>query len=215
MYLNGVFKSGNEGAKRLWNADGTGRDIFRATMSLDRFLFPLIAIWFDDPAKRELRKKMGIELPVLQKSLTDLFPSDFLTVDEMLVGFCGRCLFRMYIKSKPQKYGLKICVYVILKGTILLNAFIYSGKWNFPNPRNLSIPTQNILSLVMLYAHSNRNTTCDNWFSSVEQVDELLKFGLTYIGTIRKNKREIPEYIIPTKNDAEGTKKIVLPRIKP
>ncbi|KAJ4429237.1 hypothetical protein ANN_26240 [Periplaneta americana] len=59
LYLNGVFKSGNEDPKGLWNADGTGRDIFRATMSLDRFRFLLIAIWFDDPAERELRKENG------------------------------------------------------------------------------------------------------------------------------------------------------------
>ncbi|KAJ4436433.1 hypothetical protein ANN_19066 [Periplaneta americana] len=56
LYLSGVFKSGNEDAKGLWNADDTGRDIFRATMSLDQFLFLLIAIRFDDPAERELRK---------------------------------------------------------------------------------------------------------------------------------------------------------------
>ncbi|KAJ4426170.1 hypothetical protein ANN_26979 [Periplaneta americana] len=97
----------------------------------------------------------------------------------------------------------------------LVNAFIYSGKWNFPNPRKLSIPTQNELSLVMEYADSNRNITGDNWFSSVELVDELLKVGLTYIGTVRKNKLEIPENIIPTKKDGEGTKTFFLPRIKP
>ncbi|KAJ4426169.1 hypothetical protein ANN_26978 [Periplaneta americana] len=59
LYLNGVFKSGNEDAKGLWNADGTDRDIFRATMSLDRFRFLLTTIRFDDPAERELRKENG------------------------------------------------------------------------------------------------------------------------------------------------------------
>ncbi|KAJ4449370.1 hypothetical protein ANN_00768, partial [Periplaneta americana] len=59
LYLNGVLKSGNEDAKGLWNADGTNRDIFRVTMSLDRFQFLLITIRFDDPAERELRKENG------------------------------------------------------------------------------------------------------------------------------------------------------------
>ncbi|KAJ4430616.1 hypothetical protein ANN_19205 [Periplaneta americana] len=83
LYLSGVFKSGNEVAKCLWNADGTGRDISRATMSLDRFLFLLIAIWFYDPAERELRKKMGIELPLFQKSLTDLLPTAKRTIHHL------------------------------------------------------------------------------------------------------------------------------------
>lgn len=30
------------------------------------------------------------------------------TVDEQLLGFRGKCIFRMYIKSKPNKYGIKI-----------------------------------------------------------------------------------------------------------
>ncbi|KAJ4430617.1 hypothetical protein ANN_19206 [Periplaneta americana] len=64
----------------------------------------------------------------------------------------------------------------------------------------------------MLYAHSNRNITGDNWFSSVELVDELLKVGLTYIGTVRKNKREIPEYIIPTKRMQKELGSLYLPR---
>lgn len=35
-------------------------------------------------------------------------PSNDTTVDEQLLSFRGRCSFRMYIKSKPDKYGLKI-----------------------------------------------------------------------------------------------------------
>ena len=222
LYLSGVFKSGNEDVQGLWKADGTGRDIFRATMSLERFLFLLIAVRFDDSAERQQRKESGDRTAPISE-IFEMFianckanytPSEFLTVDEMLVGFRGRCLFRMYIKSKPQKYGLKIMCLCDAKRHYLLNAFIYSGKWNSPNPRKLSIATQNVLSLVMPYAHSHRNITGDNWFSSVELVDELLKVGLTYIGTLRKNKREIPNYIVPTKKDGEGEKKFVFTRDK-
>lgn len=35
-------------------------------------------------------------------------PSNDITVDEQLLSFRGRCKFRMYIKSKSHKYGLKI-----------------------------------------------------------------------------------------------------------
>lgn len=70
------------------------------------------------------------------------------------------------------------------------------------------------LTLVTHAIYRLRHITGDNWFSSVELVDELLKVGLTYIGTVRKNKREIPENIIPTRKDGEGTKKFFLPRKK-
>jgi len=35
-------------------------------------------------------------------------PHTYCTVDEQLLGFRGKCSFRMYIPSKPDKYGLKI-----------------------------------------------------------------------------------------------------------
>lgn len=34
--------------------------------------------------------------------------SQFLTVDEKLEAFRGRCSFRPYISNKPAKYGLKV-----------------------------------------------------------------------------------------------------------
>jgi len=43
------------------------------------------------------------------------------------------------------------------------------------------------------YFGSKRNITGDNWFTSVPLVKDLLEKGLTYVGTIRKNKGEIPE----------------------
>ncbi|KAJ8889888.1 hypothetical protein PR048_009393 [Dryococelus australis] len=43
----------------------------------------------------------------------------------------------------------------------------------------------------------NRNITADNWFSSIELVEQLKLKGLAYVGTVRKNKREIPPTFLP------------------
>lgn len=56
LYLSGVFKSGMEDVEGLFATDGTGGDIFRATMSLKRFLFLLTTIRFDNIDDKDARK---------------------------------------------------------------------------------------------------------------------------------------------------------------
>ncbi|XP_068203556.1 piggyBac transposable element-derived protein 4-like [Palaemon carinicauda] len=95
----------------IWKADGTGIKVFRLTMSLDRFRFLLCCVRFDDKATREERKRVDELGPVRQ--IFEMFeenckknytPSEFVTIDEMLVAFRGHCPFRQYIPSKPAKY---------------------------------------------------------------------------------------------------------------
>lgn len=54
---------------------------------------------------------------------------------------------------------------------------------------------------------TNRNVTCDNWFTSVPLAKSLLRepYKLTLVGTIRSNKREIPEQMKNTRSRAVGT----------
>lgn len=53
---------------------------------------------------------------------------------------------------------------------------------------------------------SNRNITMDNWFTSVNLADQLLKapYNLTIIGTLRHNKREVPPELTNLKNREVG-----------
>ena len=50
-----------------------------------------------------------------------------MTIDEMLVGFRGKCSFRQYIPSKPAKYGMKIHALPDAKTSYLWNMEIYAG----------------------------------------------------------------------------------------
>lgn len=46
---------------------------------------------------------------------------------------------------------------------------------------------------------TSRNVTGDNWYTSMELVDELKKKGITYVGTVKKNKRMIPSEFLPNR----------------
>lgn len=54
----------------------------------------------------------------------------------------------------------------------------------------MSVPYQPVLHLI--------NITGDSWLTSIELVDYLKKSGLTYVGTLRKNKEEIPPQFQPS-----------------
>ncbi|KAJ8931633.1 hypothetical protein NQ314_015427 [Rhamnusium bicolor] len=56
LYLSGIMKSNHENVEGIFANNGTGRDILRGTMSVQRFLFILSCLRFDCATKREARK---------------------------------------------------------------------------------------------------------------------------------------------------------------
>lgn len=115
LILSGVKTAGHTSFLELWNTDGSGIEVFRACMSSKRFLFLLRTIRFDDVHTRTQRRETDKLAPirfVLDKFIDNCKNayclSEFVTIDEMLVPFRGRCGFIQYIPNKPAKYGLKI-----------------------------------------------------------------------------------------------------------
>lgn len=52
--------------------------------------------------------------------------------------------------------------------------------------------------------NSGRNLTTDNWYTSILLANDLLKEKITLVGTLRKNKREIPnEFLLNTAKNRE------------
>lgn len=57
-----------------------------------------------------------------------------------------------------------------------------------------------VLRLSKGYENSNRIITADNFFSSVSLVEKLWDVGLRYVGTMKKNKPEIPDECQPARS---------------
>lgn len=114
------------------------------------------------------------------------------TIDEMLVGFRGRCPFRLNMPSKHNHYGIKIWVSADSETCYLYvyNAQIYLGKeGNLPEVEQAS---RVVMDLCHSIYQSGHNITTDNFFTSVPLAIELLGKRLTLMGTLRINKPEIP-----------------------
>ena len=93
----------------------------------------------------------------------------------MLVGFRGRCGFRQYISSKPNKYGIKIYVLVDAKMYYLHHLEIYAEKQP-DGPYSLSNkPADAVRRLTAPISGSGRNITADNLFTDIDLTQELKK----------------------------------------
>ncbi len=55
-------------------------------------------------------------------------PNGYLTVDEQLFPTKVRCRFIQFMRSKPDKFGIKFWVLVDVKSKYICNAFPYLGK---------------------------------------------------------------------------------------
>ena len=92
-------------------------------------------IRFDGLSPREERK--ANDKLAAFRTVTNIFTkncrecynaSDKGTIDEQLVKFRGRSTFKVYMPSKPGKYGLKIWTLCDVKTFYCFNIDIYLGK---------------------------------------------------------------------------------------
>lgn len=196
LYFTGTWGLNHVNTEEIWSKQ-FGIPVFRATMSEKRFLFLVNCIRFDDKDTRAQRKKTDKFAPIrnifskfVQNSDKYYTNSEYVTVDEQLLGFRGRCPFKIYIANKPDKYGIKIVMLCDAKTWYMKAAIPYVGKETRTSTD--PIPTQYVMNLSKSLYGTNRNVTVDNWFCSLDLAEKLFEKNLTLVGTLRKNKADIP-----------------------
>lgn len=207
MYIAGINNPTGYNLTDLWRSDGTGVDIFRMTMSLQRFNFLHNCLRFDDASTREERIKFDNLAPV--RWIFDTFitncqnaytPSQFLTLDQKYVPFRGDCPFRQFMPNTAAAYGIKMYALVDTKEFYTVNLEIYAGDQPDGPYAISNQPADIVERLVKPISKTNRNVTFDNRFTSFPLVQHLLKeHGLTSIGALTKNKTGIPHSFLATR----------------
>ena len=200
LYMSGVFRLHKVSVRRIWTKCPMQNPIFPAVMSGKRFAEILSLLRFDDKQTRESRRANDKFAPV--RDVWNLFvsqcmkmytPSAYLTVDEQLLGFRGKCPFRQYIKSKPDRYGIKLWVCADAETYYVFNMKPYLGREeSVTRDKTVSLGSDVVLKLTEPLERSGRNITCDNFFTNVQLADVLLRKNLTLLGTVRRSNRDIP-----------------------
>lgn len=210
LALIGIFfymatcKASRANAKSFWKTDGTGMVLFRAALSYNRFFFLLQALRFDDLNTRGERQKSDKLAPVREMYTTfndncmeNYSPSEFVTIDEMLYAFRGKCGFIQYMPAKPAKYGLKFYALCDAKTFYVHNFEIYCGKQKPGQFLVSNKPHDIVMRLIEPLKNSKRNLTTDNYYGSYPLAQELLEKGITLLTTLKKNKTDIPPEFLP------------------
>nr|CAH7758864.1 unnamed protein product [Callosobruchus chinensis] len=196
LFLIAIKRENRADFTEFFNKNGTGLTILRANFSENRIRFLLRSLRFDSVNTRTQRSKTD-KLAPIRDFLTDFISNsqrsynigEYATIDEMLVAFRGRCSFIQYMAKKPAKYGLKIYAMCDSQTYYTYNLEIYCGIQKDGPYVCSNKPFDLVKRLVKPLEKSNRNITTDNYFSSILL---LTTVGLTFLGTLRKNKAEIP-----------------------
>ena len=202
LLMAGAFHDNKTRVSELWGAEG--RQIYNQCMSRNRFTELVTCIRFDDRRQRNLSDKFSPLRNIFSEVVTN-FKSAYkagcsVTVDEQLVKFRGRCPFKMYIPSKPGKYGIKLWALADAETFYCLNLLPYIGRTgNVPERQQ---GQRVVLELTDMLTDSGRNVYMDNFFSSLLLARTLLGRQLTMTGTIRKNKPELPKEMLPNPHRA-------------
>lgn len=183
-----------------WSKDEImGQNFPRTVMSRNRFELLLQMIHFsqdDDNNQSDRLHRVKHLLDVMNDNFKrNYIPGQNICIDESMVPFRGRLIFRQYNKQKRHKYGIKLFKLCTLPGyTYRIN--IYAGKQH--EEINVT-PQRVVMNLCQDLLNKGHCLYTDNWYTSVDLARELLKNETHLIGTLRKNRKHFPKVVVSTK----------------
>ncbi|XP_063220583.1 piggyBac transposable element-derived protein 4-like [Bacillus rossius redtenbacheri] len=114
-----------------------------------------------------------------------LYPSENLTIDEGMCPFRGRLHFRVYIKNKPHKYGIKLYILCDTNTGYVLNCEVYTGGAGSVENSIESL----VRRLFHDYFHKAHTIYMDRFYSSPTLFYKLKTLA---VGTVQKNRKGLP-----------------------
>uniref|UniRef100_A0A0N5BQU6 DDE_Tnp_1_7 domain-containing protein n=1 Tax=Strongyloides papillosus TaxID=174720 RepID=A0A0N5BQU6_STREA len=125
------------------------------------------------------------------------YPSRELCIDESMMGFKGRLLFRQFIKNKKHKFGVKFYILTEPNGLILKHRIYDGTKIDFDG--SSSATESIVLDLMKNYLSKGHSLYMDNFYNSIKLSERLLEFATYSTGTLRSNRKLNPRDVVDAK----------------
>lgn len=176
-------------------------DVIKKHMARDRFEILLKCLHFENNETVHTDEPRLSKLKKLIEMVNDRFkevyvPGKYIVVDETMVPWRGRLIFRQYNPQKAHRYGVKIYKLCSEDG-YTYKVKIYAGKEDVT--RNVGHAQKVVLHLVHDLLNQGRTLFMDNFYNSVTLAECLLTRQTYVCGTLRSDRRGNPKVVTKKK----------------
>ena len=188
--------------RSYWSKDRLySNELFKSVMSRNRFQSIMRFFNFGkEPAFQDDRlRKIRFLLNHLNNTTAEVYtPDKDLSLDESMMLWGGRLVFRQYIKNKRHKYGVKFFE-LCTNDDFVLKTEIYSGT-KFADIQSMGQTAAIvIIHLMNPFLNKGYHVFTDNWYNSVT-LTKYMSDRKTYItGTLRADRKHQPEAVLKKK----------------
>ena len=124
-------------------------------------------------------------------------PTEFLSLDEMVIGFKGRFMFLQFNMTKPAKHHIKAFGLTDSSSGYVLNLLVYFGANTSYDPRSANLDGNAVkifdsLLPVLGPDASGFTVFCDRWYTTKVLIDYSLKQRFYLTATVQANRKGFP-----------------------
>lgn len=122
-------------------------------------------------------------------------PNKNLCIDESIVPFEGRLIFKQYLPKKRNRFGIKLFVLCDVETGYIVDFIVYCGsETEIETVPNLGITGSVVVELLKDYFFCNRELYVDNWYTSPRLFKYLKEKGTYACGTVKSNRKLMPKF---------------------
>ena len=196
LLLTGIDKKPH--IEDYWSSDPLLQmPVFGNTMPRDRFALLLKFLHFSDneacPEGDRLHKLRSICDNIILRFQAVYHLYENVSIDESMVLWRGRLIFRQYIPGKRHKYGVKLYLLCQPNGYVW-NFMVYCGKMD--SSGGLGHAESVVMKLMHSIHDKGHVLFTDNFYTSVPLAKKLLKRKTHLCGTLRRNRKYLPQSVV-------------------
>lgn len=127
-------------------------------------------------------------------------PERDISIDESLMAFKGNISWKQFIPTKRARFGLKFFMMCESKSSYIIKTVLYTGKSTEKKSNDkCSVTTSIVMKLCEKLLHKGYCLTMDNFYNSPELYELLLENKTDAYGTLRSNRKGLPDGLRKTK----------------